>query len=132
MLKFTNKQKTAARFNDTFFNLDAPEDWDSIGCGPIRDKVKAWLAAGNTPEPADPEPVVVPVVTMRQARLALLAAGKLDTVTAAVRQVGGAAQIEWEYATEVRRDWPLVNALADAVGITGDELDALFAQAAKL
>ena len=71
-------------------------------------------------------------VTMRQARLALLAAGKLEAVTAAVQQVGGAAQIEWEYAAEVRRDWPLVAQLTGVLGMTDADMDALFAQAATL
>lgn len=108
----------------------------------IGDKIEAW------PEDAGPKPTAeelerwaaelaaldgkVSVVTMRQARLALLAAGKLAAVESAVAAAGTAAQIEWEYATEVRRDWPLVNALAGAVGIDGEALDALFVAAAQL
>lgn len=81
----------------------------------------------------DPNAADLPAaVSMRQARLALNAAGKLAAVEAAVASAGGAAVIEWGYSTEVRRDWPLVVALADAVGITGTELDALFLQAATL
>lgn len=51
MLKFTNTQKTAAVFNGAFFSLESPEDWKSIGDGPTRDAVFAWLAKGNTPLP---------------------------------------------------------------------------------
>ena len=58
MLKFTNQEKTAATFNGAPFSLDAPENWASIGDTPTREAVLAWLAEGNTPEPADtiPEP----------------------------------------------------------------------------
>lgn len=91
-----------------------------------------WLEAGNTPQPADPEPVPVQIVTMRQARLALHDAGKLAAIDAAVAQIGGSAQIEWEYATEVRRDWPLVAQVAAGVGMSSEQLDALFEQASKL
>lgn len=57
MLKYTNTAKTAAQFNGAFFQLAAPEDWKSIGDGPTRDAVLAWLAKGNTPAPADvPDP----------------------------------------------------------------------------
>lgn len=75
-------------------------------------------------------------VTMRQARLALLGAGLLPTVDAAIAAMSGptgdAARIEWEYATTLERDWPLVSALADTLGLTDEQLDALFIQAAAL
>jgi len=91
--------------------------------------------------PALPEyvPVVVAVpevVTMRQARLALLGAGLLAQVNTAVANMpgaeGDAARIEWEYAQEVRRDSPLVAALSAAFGWTGAQLDDLFTEGAKL
>lgn len=54
MIKFTNQERTSAIFNEsTFISLSAPEDWDSIGDGPTREAVKAWLAAGNVPQPVD-------------------------------------------------------------------------------
>jgi len=75
-------------------------------------------------------------VTMRQARLALLQAGKLDDVDAAIAALPSpakeAAQIEWEYATEVKRDSQLVTQLAPALGLADAALDALFTQAATL
>lgn len=80
-----------------------------------------------------PAPPAVPqVVSMRQARLALLAADLLDDVDAAVKAAGRVAQIEWDYATEVRRDHPLIAAIQAANGLTSDELDALFAAASSL
>lgn len=91
--------------------------------------------------PALPEyvPVVDPVpevVTMRQARLALLGAGLLAQVNTAVANMpgadGDAARIEWEYAQEVRRDSPLVAALSVAFGWTAAQLDDLFTEGAKL
>lgn len=91
--------------------------------------------------PALPEyvPVVVPVpevVTMRQARLALLGAGLLAQVNTAVANMpgaeGDAARIEWEYAQEVRRDSPLVAALSVAFGWTAAQLDDLFTEGVKL
>ena len=91
--------------------------------------------------PALPEyvPVVVAVpevVTMRQARLALLGAGLLAQVNTAVANMpgaeGDAARIEWEYAQEVRRDSPLVAALSAAFDWTSAQLDDLFTEGAKL
>ena len=90
-----------------------------------------------TKEPLPPAPPYVPqVVSMRQARLALLGAGFLASVNeaiAAMPGVGGeAARIEWEYATEVRRDSPLVDGLSAALTLDAETLDSLFTQAAAL
>ena len=75
-------------------------------------------------------------VSMRQARLALLQSGKLAAVNAALAalpgEAGETARIEWEYATEVDPDWPLVHQLASALTLTDDDLNALFALARTL
>lgn len=57
MLKFTNIEKTTAIFDGKYLSLSSDSDWASIGDGPTRDAVQAWIAAGNMPEPADPSPV---------------------------------------------------------------------------
>lgn len=80
-------------------------------------------------EPLPPAPIPQ-TVSMRQARLALLEAGLLDTVSTAMQGAGQAEQIEWEYATEVRRDSALVAAMAVALGLNDAQLDALFVAAA--
>ncbi len=71
-------------------------------------------------------------VTMRQARQALLAAGLLGAVNEAVAEAGAAAQIDWDFSSEVHRDWPMLLALQPALGWTDQQLDALFIAAAKL
>ena len=96
-----------------------------------------WLAAGNSPKPADPIAQSVPtVVTMRQARLALLQAGLLGTVNSAVATMpgaeGDAARVTWEFSTEVRRTDPLVAQLATQLGLDDVALDGLFTTAAAL
>lgn len=83
-----------------------------------------------------PPPSDVPqAVTMRQARLALLAANMLTTVNTAIAAMpgaeGDAARIEWEYAQEVRRDSPLVAALSATFSWTSAQLDDLFVLAKK-
>lgn len=76
------------------------------------------------------------VVTMRQARLALLSAGLLSLVDGAVKALKGpegeAARIEWEYAGAVERQWPLVLSLGASLGLTEQQLDDLFLLAATL
>lgn len=75
-------------------------------------------------------------VTMRQARLALLAVGKLVAVNAAINALPDpqktAAIIEWEYSSTVRRDSQFVALLGPALGLDAAGLDALFIAAAKL
>lgn len=87
--------------------------------------------------PVVPEPIPVPqTVSMRQARLALLQAGKLSAVNSAISSMpgaqGDAARIEWEFSSEVRRNQPLVTALTPVLGMTSEQLDQLFILAAGL
>lgn len=53
MLKFANAERTAVIFNGTTCHLSGPEAWDSIGDGPTREAVRAWLTAGNVPQVMD-------------------------------------------------------------------------------
>ena len=75
-------------------------------------------------------------VTMRQARLALLGAGLLSGIDAAINSLSepdkSAAKIEWEYAAVVQRDSGLVPAMAAALGMTEAQIDQLFITASTL
>lgn len=83
------------------------------------------------PPPGVPVP---PSVTMRQARLALLAAGKLALVDGAIAALASpereAAQIEWEYGSHVERSSPIVEMLGPALDLDAEAMDALFIDAA--
>jgi len=83
-------------------------------------------------EPVTPPEFAPTVVSMRQARLALLQAGLLTTVDAAIAAGSEADQITWEYATEVDRNSPLVVNLSASLGMTEQQLDDLFTLAASL
>lgn len=85
------------------------------------------------------EPVLNPVpqeVTMRQARLALLEAGLLSSVQAAINSLPEPdktkAQIEWDYSNALQRGNPFVATLGAALGLNEQALDNLFITAAKL
>ncbi len=75
-------------------------------------------------------------VTMRQARLALLATGKLAGVEAAIASLPEpqrtAAKIEWEYSNALQRSNPFLAQLGAALGLDAAAIDALFVEAAKL
>lgn len=92
-----------------------------------------------TLRPMTPEEVAARVpqfVSMRQARLALLAAGLLAGVDAAISALpspdGEAARIDWEYAVEVRRSSPLIATLGPALGLDDAAIDALFIAAGAI
>lgn len=110
-----------------------------------------WLADGSRHEitergidppvdALDAEPVLPPspptVVTMRQARRALYDAGLLEQVNAAVAAspgvLGDKARIDWEFAQDIKRDDPIVQALIPSLGLTEPQLDALFTAAADI
>ncbi len=75
-------------------------------------------------------------VTMRQCRIALLDAGLLDAVQSSIATMPGTegerARIDWEYALEVRRDWPLISYMAGDLGLTDEQVDALFVTASTI
>lgn len=92
-----------------------------------------WLAAGNTPEPADTPAAYIPdVVPMAQMCLALLAKGKYLEVDAAIAQMPLVAQIQWQRETRVRRDHDLVAALQALFQWTDTQMDELFTLASGL
>jgi hypothetical protein len=126
MYQIINAQ-AVRRLSDGAFIPADPEnsDWQAY---------QIWLGNGETPEPVEPEPVPVPPsVTMRQARLALLAAGLLSGVEAALDALPSpareAARIEWEYSNEVMRHNGFVSQIGPLLNLTDAQLDALFLEA---
>jgi hypothetical protein len=89
-------------------------------------------------EPPEWVPIEIPsVVSMRQGRLALLQAGHLSQVSAAIAAIPDpmqrqAAEIEWEYAATIDRNSQLTQAIQHQIGITDSEMDKLFYIAAGL
>jgi hypothetical protein len=72
-------------------------------------------------------------VSMAQARLVLLAAGKLAAVQTAIDALPSPdkdkAQIWWDYSSRVEREHPYVLVLAPLLGLDTNALDTLFIQA---
>jgi hypothetical protein len=94
-----------------------------------------WVVRDLTPEELKAR--VPTVVTMRQARLALLQSGLLSQVEAALSAIEDpaqrqAVQIEWEYAAEVDMTHPWVQALTVSLGLTEAQIDSLFMTASGL
>lgn len=96
-----------------------------------------WVRINGVLQASIPQPSIPPKVTRRQARQALLLAGKLQMVEPAINAIPDATQramimIEWQDSLEFERTRPSLIALAAAIGMTSADLDALFIQAAKL
>jgi hypothetical protein len=86
-----------------------------------------------------PAPPVMPTITRRQLRLALLRLGVTgDQVEAQIAAMPGtpiereAAMIEWQDATTYERNHPLVVMLGAALGLTEAQIDAAWMGAATL
>lgn len=72
------------------------------------------------------------IISPRQCRLLLLEQGFLADVDAMIAQQQEATRITWEYALEFRRDDPLLNQLAVALGLDEAQIDQFFIAAAQL
>lgn len=93
--------------------------------------VKITDAEAEALRPA-PAVSIPSIVTMRQARLALLQSGLLGQVNAAVAVADEATKITWEFSSEVNRAHPFVSTIAAALNLTEAQLDGLFTLAASL
>lgn len=102
---------------DGFVKVD-----ENVVCGMIQNE------DGSFSNPIIEVVQVIPqIVTMRQARLALLQSGILADVETAIQNgTDEVLKIEWEYSTTVKRDWQNLITLASSLGLTEEHLDNLF------
>ena len=145
-----NQVVALAVIRNTYPNMSIPDGADLTGIGyqriypaqTIPTPADGEIVVSKPPEKVDgvwrevfalePAPVFVPQqVTMRQARLELLSRDLLDDVDAVIAVAGRVAQIEWEYASTVDRDNPVIAVVQQQQGMTDEQIDDLFREAAK-
>lgn len=135
-----------------YYRLSDPSDVRELG-----DQVAAWTAAGNAkaalwaalpPQPTPdavwsggawvtPTAAIPESVSPYQFRAWLLRRGvslaQVDAMIATLPQPErDEATVAWEYGLEVRRDHPLVAQFGTALGMTAEQIDAAFVEAAAI
>ncbi len=95
------------------------------------------IAEYQEPEVTTTTSTTVSQVAMRQMRLALHARGILSSVDSAIAQIADSSlrevvQIEWEYATVIKRTASWFQTLAEQLNVVGEDLDNLFLEASTL
>ena len=113
-----------------------PDQWAS---DPAALAAAGYVVTERTPEddivPPEPTPATV---SARQIRLWLLGKGvSMAAVDAAIDAIPDAAQrdsvrVEWEYAPYVERSHPMLVPLAAALGLTEEQVDQAFVEAAVM
>ena len=71
-------------------------------------------------------------ITPFQARAVLIQMGLMPQVEAIIAQADPIAKAAWEFATVFERSSPTLNSLAGALGLTDEQLDAMFEAGAKI
>jgi hypothetical protein len=102
-------------------NLQAERDQLAAQVSDLQAEIEALK---NPPSPQS--------ITPRQAKLALYGAGLLDEVEAMVAQADRAVQIHYHESVTWLRNDPVLIGLAAQLGMTAEQLDKLFIQAATL
>lgn len=122
--------------------LGEPGFADGIECG--SEVGIGWTYDGTDftapplPEPEPQEPEMLPHLSARQLRLGLVAASILPSqVDAAIAAIPddaarAVAEIEWEYASQFERDHPLIEQVGTALGLTTEQIDAMWQAALAL
>ena len=83
-----------------------------------------WKIQGNSViiDESIPLPETIREIDARRLRLALHQLNLLDTVETSIAALGRAAQIEWEYATIIKENYPLVISLSTDLGLNVSEI----------
>jgi hypothetical protein len=102
---------------------------------------RGWELTLDPPRPQQVQYIEPPrpdikVVSMRQARRILFQYGYLEDINNYIATLPSPekelAQIDWEYAADVRKDSELVRALAMHLELSNEQIDSLFYEASTI
>lgn len=127
---------TLAEYSVYPLNHDPQTAFDIGERGPIEERNGEYWQTYDGRDKTPEEIRSTMVVTMRQARLALLAQGYLPQIQDALALIPepdkSKVLIEWEYASTVERTSVWVSILQPALGLDDESMDDLFEFAATL
>lgn len=94
----------------------------------------------HTPSPPTPEEIraAMPSLTARQLRLGLVGGGiALSSVEGAIaaipdEQAKAVAEIEWQFSSQFERDHPLIEQVGAVLGLTVEQIDAMWQAAMEI
>jgi hypothetical protein len=128
--------ETLADYGFYPLNHDSQTAFDIVERGPIEERNGEWWQTYTGRDKTPEEKRSTMVVTMRQARLALLAQGYLPQIQDALALISepdkSRVQIEWEYASTVERNSVWVAVMIPALGLDDEAMDDLFDLAGTL
>ncbi len=118
------------------FGLRAAEPFvvpaGKVTVGPERFEDDGRQQVFDVEDALEPEPVIPDVVSSRQFKLGLLAAGLLDQVEAWVATQDRAVQIAYHNSATFVRSEPMMQQGFTGLGFTEDQIDAFFMQAGAI
>lgn len=110
----------------SYAGVNYPAEWLRSST-PAEREAFGLLEVPEPEAPVTPAPPVVPhALTPLQARKAIRAAGLTALVDALLAAASAEVREEWDYALQIERHNPTLLLMADALGLTSAQLDALF------
>ena len=130
------KAETLAEYGAYTYTVDPRPSNDIVNEGGFELRDGQWFKTWDARDYTAEEKRSQMVVTARQARLALASIGKLTMIADAIALIPEPDKtqvaIEWEYATTIERTSPWIETMRPALGLSEEEMDQLFVQAAEL
>lgn len=124
MYKLTNAGNIFCIENNSFIPTDAENaDYQAY---------LLWVADGNSPDSADDLPTPDAQISPRQVRMAMTQMNLRTLVESAVANGDQNLQDWYQFSTVFERNHPQVLAMAQALNISSQDLDALWALGATL
>ena len=120
----SDQESAFFKFNHDPTPNEVSDEVEVLKAQRIIDAIRNNPVVEDTPEVASVSP--------RQFRRALIQVGLLEAVEAYMATADAETRTDWEYALEIRRNYPGWDQFAAAIGKTDEDVDTVFALAAQV